>query len=180
MRAANKRTLEGIAIAGGFDLFGLYRSQYFETIKEQTYIEQMIKFGNKVKDKQNSNQVDMFGDTEEASLKAPIASNANPWTNMKILSKEKEVVGIYISGHPLDDYKFEIDNFCNAELSALRNIDAILGKHLSKILCKFIFVVFFNCFENFCQLSTRSSSDHTVFNFLLLFVLSSTSTALNS
>jgi DNA polymerase-3 subunit alpha len=127
LRAANKRTLEGIAIAGGFDLFGLYRSQYFETIKEQTYIEQMIKFGNKVKDKQNSNQVDMFGDTEEASLKAPIAPNANPWTNMQILSKEKEVVGIYISGHPLDDYKFEIDNFCNAELSALRNLDVIFS-----------------------------------------------------
>ena len=80
----------------------------------------MIKFGNKVQDKQNSNQVDMFGDIEEASLKAPIAPNANPWTSMQMLSKEKEVVGIYISGHPLDDYKFEIDNFCNAELSALR------------------------------------------------------------
>ena len=131
LRSANKRTLEGIAIAGGFDLFGLYRSQYFETIKEQTYIEQMIKFGNKVKNKQNSNQVDMFGDTEEASLKAPIAPNKNPWTNMQILSKEKEVVGIYISGHPLDEYKFEIANFCNGELSILRNLDAILGKDLS-------------------------------------------------
>ena len=47
------------------------------------------------------------------------------------LSKEKEVVGIYISGHPLDDYKFEINNFCNAELSTLRNLIPILGKDLS-------------------------------------------------
>lgn len=131
LRSANKRTLEGIAIAGGFDLFGLYRSQYFELTKEQTFIEQMIKFGNKVQDKQNSNQVDMFGDTAEASLQAPIAPNSNPWNTMKMLSKEKEVVGIYISGHPLDDYKFEIDNFCNGELSQLRNLDNLKGKEVA-------------------------------------------------
>ncbi|MEE2699798.1 MAG: DNA polymerase III subunit alpha [Bacteroidota bacterium] len=131
LRAANKRTLEGIAIAGGFDLFGLYRSQYFEITKEHTFIEQMIKFGNKVQDKQNSNQVDMFGDIEEAGLQAPIPPNSSPWETMKILSKEKEVVGIYISGHPLDDYKFEIDNFCNGELSLIRNLDSIKGKDLA-------------------------------------------------
>ena len=131
LRAANKRTLESIAVAGGFDLFGLNRSQYFESTKNQTYIEQMIKFGNKVKDKRDSNQVDMFGDTEEASLKAPNTTNLTPWTNMEMLSKEKEVVGIYISGHPLDEYKLEIDNFCNAELSQLRNLETLIGKELS-------------------------------------------------
>ena len=91
----------------------------------------MIKFGNKVQDKQNSNQVDMFGDTAEASLQAPIAPNSNPWNTMKMLSKEKEVVGIYISGHPLDDYKFEIDNFCNGELSQLRSLDNLKGKEVA-------------------------------------------------
>ena len=131
LRAANKRTLESIAHSGGFDLFGLYRSQYFEKIKEQTYIELMIKFGNKVQATKSSNQVDMFGDTAEASLQAPIAPNTNPWSTMEMLSKEKEVVGIYISGHPLDDYKFEINNFCNAELSTLRNLIPMLGKDLS-------------------------------------------------
>ena len=131
LRSANKRTLEGIATAGGFDLFGIYRSQYFEKIKDITYIEQMIRFGNKVQDKQNSNQVDMFGDAAEASLQAPIAPNYNPWTNMQMLSKEKEVVGIYISGHPLDDYKFEIKNFCNSEISVLRDLDILRGKEIT-------------------------------------------------
>jgi len=130
LRSANKRTLESIALSGGFDLFELFRSQYFEKTKELNYIEQMIKFGNKVQDTKSSNQVDMFGDTEEASLQAPIAPNSNPWTTMEMLSKEKEVVGIYISGHPLDDYKFEINNFCNAELSTLRNLTPILGKDI--------------------------------------------------
>jgi DNA polymerase-3 subunit alpha len=50
---------------------------------------------------------------------------------MEMLSKEKEVVGIYISGHPLDDYKFEIDNFCSSEISALRNLDILLGKEIA-------------------------------------------------
>jgi len=131
LRSANKRTLESIALSGGFDLFGLFRSQYFEKTNELSYIEQMIKFGNKVQDTKSSNQVDMFGDTAEASLQAPIAPNSNPWTTMEMLSKEKEVVGIYISGHPLDDYKFEIDNFCSSEISALRNLDALLGKEIT-------------------------------------------------
>ena len=112
-------------------MFGLFRSQYFEKTNELSYIEQMIKFGNKVQDAKSSNQVDMFGDTAEASLQAPIALNSNPWTTMEMLSKEKEVVGIYISGHPLDDYKFEIDNFCSSEISALRNLDVLLGKEIA-------------------------------------------------
>ena len=80
----------------------------------------MIKFGNKVKDSLNSNQFDMFGDSVEARLKSPNPTDVDPWTNMEMLSKEKEVVGIYLSGHPLDDYKLEIDNFCNGNLSILQ------------------------------------------------------------
>ena len=71
----------------------------------------MIKFGNKIKDSENSNQFDMFGETAEASIQAPAPNPVLPWTTMELLSREREVVGIYISGHPLDDYKIEISNF---------------------------------------------------------------------
>ena len=101
LRSANKRTLDSIVYAGGFDSFKLKRYQYFA--KEQnglTFLENMIKFGNKVKDSLNSNQFDMFGGTAEASIQAPVPSETVPWTAMEMLSKEKEVVGIYISGHP--------------------------------------------------------------------------------
>tara|TARA_B100001250_G_scaffold144171_1_gene123412 strand:+ start:11378 stop:15691 length:4314 start_codon:yes stop_codon:yes gene_type:complete len=131
LRSANKRTLESIVCAGGVDSFELERYQYFS--KEgngQSYLESMIKFGNKVKDSLNSNQFDMFGDSPEASIQAPTPSETNPWATMEILSREKEVVGIYISGHPLDDYKLEIDNFCNGNLSMLHNIEKIKGKDL--------------------------------------------------
>ena len=131
LRSANKRTLESIVCAGGFDSFKLKRSQYFaKDGTEQSYIEKMIKFGNKVKDSLDSNQFDMFGESEEASLQAPVPFDAQPWVTMELLSKEKEVVGIYISGHPLDDYKVEIDNFCNGHLGMLYNMEAVKGKDL--------------------------------------------------
>jgi DNA polymerase III subunit alpha len=131
LRAANKRTLDSVAYAGGFDSFELERYQYFAKEENgQTYLENMIKFGNKVKDSLNSNQFDMFGGTTEASIQAPVPCDAVPWATMEILSKEKEVVGIYISGHPLDDYKLEIDNLCNANLSMLHNMEKIKGKEL--------------------------------------------------
>ena len=100
---ANKRTLESIVYSGGFDSFHFKRYQYFSKEEGgQSYIEKMIKFGNKVKDSMNSNQVDMFGESAEASIQAPVPIDSAPWTTMEILSKEKEVVGIYLSGHPLD------------------------------------------------------------------------------
>ena len=131
LRSANKRTLDSIVCAGGFDSFELKRYQYFsKEVNGPTYLENMIKFGNKVKDSLDSNQFDMFGDSAEASIQAPIPFETHPWTTMEMLSKEKEVVGIYISGHPLDDYKLEIDNFCNGNLTMLNNIERIKGKDL--------------------------------------------------
>ncbi|MDG2450682.1 MAG: DNA polymerase III subunit alpha, partial [Saprospiraceae bacterium] len=131
LRSANKRTLDSIVYAGGFDSFDLERYQYFaKEANGQSYLEHMIKFGNKVKDSLNSNQFDMFGDSIESSIQAPIPSETNPWTTMEMLSREKEVVGIYISGHPLDDYHLEINSFCNSNLSMLHNMQKIKGKGL--------------------------------------------------
>ena len=131
LRSANKRALDSLAYSGGFDSFKLKRYQYFsKEANGQSYLENMIKFGNKVRDSSNSDQFDIFGESTEASIQAPIPSDTPPWTTMEMLSKEKEVVGIYISGHPLDDYKLEIDNFCNGDLSMLNNMDKINGKDL--------------------------------------------------
>ena len=128
LRSANKRTLESLAYSGGFDSFELSRSQYFAKENDFNYIEKMIKFGNKIQDSKNSNQVDMFGNSDEVLITPPSPLEVEEWDTMQLLSNEKEVVGIYISGHPLDDYKFEIDNFCNSNLSALSNLDSSKGK----------------------------------------------------
>ena len=130
LRSANKRTLESLAYSGGFDSFGINRSQYFEIEKDQSYIEKMIKFGNKVQDTKNSNQFNMFGENSDSVLQAPVATDCEEWSTMDLLSKEKEVVGIYLSGHPLDDYRFEIDNFSNSNLSVLSDLQKIENKEI--------------------------------------------------
>ena len=132
LRVANKRTLESIVLSGGFDLFELKRYQYFSKEDNgQTYIERMIRFGNRIQDSRNSNQFDMFGDIQESTIQAPVPSTTKEWTAMELLSKEKEVVGIYLSGHPLDDYKLEISNFSNGNISMLENMNKIKGKKLN-------------------------------------------------
>ena len=130
LRSANKRTLESLAYSGGFDSFGINRSQYFEIEKDQSYIEKMIKFGNKIQDTKNSNQFNMFGESSDSVIQPPIVTDCNEWETMDLLSKEKEVVGIYLSGHPLDDYRFEIENFTNSNLSILSDLQKIENKEI--------------------------------------------------
>ena len=130
LRSANKRTLESLAYSGGFDSFGINRSQYFEQENEQSYIEKMIKFGNKIQDAKNSNQFNMFGETSDSIIKPPVVVECHEWDTMDLLSKEKEVVGIYLSGHPLDDFRFEIDNFSNSNLSKLSDLQKLENKEL--------------------------------------------------
>jgi len=130
LRSANKRTLESLAYSGGFDSFGINRSEYFEQENEQSYIEKMIKFGNKIQDVKNSNQFNMFGETSDSIIKPPVVIECHEWDTMDLLSKEKEVVGIYLSGHPLDDFRFEIDNFSNSNLSKLSDLQMIENKEL--------------------------------------------------
>ncbi len=131
LRSANKRTIESIANSGGFDSFNIFRSQYFAKEGEQSYIEKMIRFGNKVQDSKKSTQFDMFGESIESSVQAPVPTEIDEWGTMELLSKEKEVTGIYLSGHPLDDYKIEIDSFCNSSLDKLLNLNKIKSGELS-------------------------------------------------
>ena len=130
LRSANKTTLESIAYSGGFDSFKIFRSQYFAIENDQTYIEKMIKFGKKVQDRKKSKQVDIFEGIAESQVQAPEPPSVPKWKPMTLLSHEKAVVGIYISGHPLDDYKIEIDNFCNANLAQLEDLEKIKNKEL--------------------------------------------------
>ena len=73
----------------------------------------------------------MFGETSEVQIAEPVVPPCEDWSTMEKLAKEKEVVGIYISGHPLDDFRFEMKYFCNAKLEALKNMEAYVGKTLT-------------------------------------------------
>jgi len=134
LHAANKRVFEGLALAGGFDSFKeTHRAQYFAfDEKDKTFIDKTIRFGNRFQADANSSQMSLFGGGEsQISLPEPNIPEAKEWTIMEKLSKEKEVVGIYISGHPLDDYKNELQYFCNSQLSILQEQKDLLDREIS-------------------------------------------------
>ncbi len=133
LRAANKKAIENLALAGGFDSFAnTTRAQYFHDDGDGiTFYEKAIRYGAKFQENENSSQVSLFGEASDVQIAEPVVPPCEDWSTMEKLAKEKEVVGIYISGHPLDDYKFEMQYFCNARLEALKNLDQYLNKNLS-------------------------------------------------
>lgn len=123
-RTANKRTLENLALAGAFDSFGLNRSVFFhEESENQNFLAKAIKYGNNYQEGKLSAQVSLFGEAESEDMPEPEIPKTEEWSTLAQLNKEKEVVGIYISGHPLDDYKFDIQKLCssNYNLSHINN-----------------------------------------------------------
>ncbi len=133
LRSANKKAFDGMVLAGGFDSFETAnRSQYFALDERGiTFIEKAIRYGSKFQESKNSAQVSLFGEASEVQFEEPIIPPCEPWNVMEKLSKEKEMIGIYISGHPLDDFKTEIKYFCNARVDALQNISQLEGKELA-------------------------------------------------
>jgi len=133
LRAASKKAFDGLAVSGGFDGFGnINRSQYYAIDdKGLTILEKAIRFGNKFQENKNSAQISMFGEASEVQFDEPIIPFCEEWNVMEKLSKEKEAIGMYISGHPLDDYKRELKHFCNADISYMSKLDDLIGRDLT-------------------------------------------------
>lgn len=133
LRAANKKALENLALAGGFDSFtGTTRAQYFHDDGDGiTFLEKAVKYAAKFQENENSAQVSLFGEASDVQIPEPIVPPCEDWNTMEKLAREKEVVGIYISGHPLDDYKFEMKYFCTSKLDNLRNLEMHINKNLN-------------------------------------------------
>ncbi|NNJ89990.1 MAG: DNA polymerase III subunit alpha, partial [Eudoraea sp.] len=133
LRAANKKAFENLALAGGFDSFGnTHRAQYFYLEGEGiTFLEKVIRYGAKFQENENSSQVSLFGDASEVQIPEPVVPPCEEWGTMEKLRREKEVVGIYISGHPLDDFRAEIKAFANANVSFFHNLDDQINRELS-------------------------------------------------
>ncbi len=132
LRAANKKAFDSLVYAGGFDSFkGVHRAQYLHDNGDGiTFIEKALKFGSKFQENKNSAQVSLFENSSEVQLNEPVIPDCTNWTTLDQLRQEKEVVGIYISGHPLDDFRLPMVHFCNASLDALQNLDQLINKEL--------------------------------------------------
>ncbi|PHQ29935.1 DNA polymerase III subunit alpha [Leeuwenhoekiella nanhaiensis] len=133
LRAANKKAFESLALAGGFDSFtATHRAQYFKDEGDGiTFLEKAVKYGAKFQENENSAQVSLFGEASEVQIPEPLVPPCEEWGTMEKLRREKEVVGIYISGHPLDDFKLEMENFCNGKISDFNNLEQHLNRELT-------------------------------------------------
>ncbi|OQX77500.1 MAG: DNA polymerase III subunit alpha [Bacteroidetes bacterium 4484_249] len=124
LRSVNKRSLESLAKAGAFDCFeNTHRAQYFyrENTEDSIFLEKIVKHATDFQQQQNSAQASLFGDMAEIEIKEPEMPACNPWTKIEQLKNEKEVTGFYMSGHPLEDFKIEIDNFCTININEIKN-----------------------------------------------------------
>ncbi len=126
LRTINKRCLESLVLGGGLDCFtDMERPQYFAPSgKYETFIEAVLKYGNIYKEQSQSNTISLFGEMADSFLVKPEIPKSEPWPLIEKLEKERETTGIYLSGHPLDDYKAEVTNFTNCSLSNIENLKA--------------------------------------------------------
>jgi DNA polymerase-3 subunit alpha len=133
LRAANKKAFESLAYAGAFDSLGeVHRAQYFQaTDGNLTFLEKVIKYAARYQENKNSSQVSLFGEASEVQIPEPEVPPCEPWHTMRTLKAEKEVVGLFLSGHPLDDFKLEINSFCRSNLKEVAEIENHLNKELS-------------------------------------------------
>lgn len=123
LRSVNKKSLECLALAGAFDCFqNISRSTYIEKDnKDRNGLDYAVQHGNKVQNSAASNQSSLFGGTVDDVITEPVLQKIEEWPLLERLKKEKEVTGIYLSGHPLDDYKLEVEHFTNCKLSDIEN-----------------------------------------------------------
>src|SRR5690606_35902271 len=122
-----------LAFAGGFDCFKeTHRAQYFHDEGDGiTFLEKAIKYGNKHQENENSAQVSLFGEASDVQIAEPQIPPCEEWGTMEKLAREKEVVGIYISGHPLDDFRIEMQTFCNASLDLFSDLEKYVNRELT-------------------------------------------------
>jgi DNA polymerase-3 subunit alpha len=127
----NRKNLEGLAIAGALDCFeGITRSQYLDTLEEEdpSFIEQLVKYGNRIQYERNTPQQNLFGEISSIAISRPEPPAVNEWDDASKCKREKELIGIYLTSHPLDRYRLEIDSFCTQTLHDLGDLQPFSGR----------------------------------------------------
>ena len=114
LSAVNRKAMESLALSGGFDSFGIRREQYFASnAKGDTFVETLLRYGQVYQSEQSSMQNSLFGDMGGVEIQTPPVPDCEPWSTMELLKRERELVGIYLSAHPLDDYAVVLNHMCN-------------------------------------------------------------------
>ena len=135
LSACNRKNIENLALAGGFDSFpGIKREDFFaKNAKDESFSDVLVKYGNKYQADMNAAANSLFGGEHAVEIATPEIISTPEWGNLERLNKERDLVGIYLSAHPLDEYIPILEKMCNAkmtdlvDLTPLQNHDLILG-----------------------------------------------------
>jgi DNA polymerase-3 subunit alpha len=121
-KSVNRKSYENLVYGGAFDEFGLNRAQFFAKTENGvlTGIERLIKYANDYQNTQSSSQSSLFGGSVASYIPEPAMPQTEEWALIEKLKYEKDVIGIYLTGHPLDNYKVELERFCNTNISDLK------------------------------------------------------------
>ena len=126
----NRKAFEALALSGGFDSFGYRREDFFATNnKGESFIEIVMRYGQLYQMEKQQAQNSLFGAFDELEIQTPtLPKSEERWSDIERLNKERELVGIYLSAHPLDEYKIVLDNLCNTRCDELADVGNLAGR----------------------------------------------------
>jgi DNA polymerase-3 subunit alpha len=133
LSSVSRKIIEALALAGGFDsLPNIKREQFFaRNSKDEEFIDTLIRYGSKYQMDKMEAMTSLFGDDTSFLISRPEIPNTGRWSDMERLNKERELIGIYLSAHPLDDYEFILKYVCSADTLKLQDLDALNGRDIT-------------------------------------------------
>ena len=134
--AVNRKCFGNLAYAGGFDsISGFHRGKFFGADARDntgvTFIEQLMRYGQRFQAEKNNAQQSLFGGGGHVDIQRPVLPACADWSQLETLAKEREMIGHYLSAHPLDDYKIIINHMCKTQLTELENLEALKGQEIA-------------------------------------------------
>ena len=129
LSSVNRKAFESLALSGAFDSFPIKREQYFGVnTKGDTFLDTLVRYGQLFQAEQAEARNSLFGGLDAVAIATPPVPQAEAWSTIERLNKERDLVGIYISGHPLDDYRIVLDKLCNTHCVELGDKMELLKK----------------------------------------------------
>ncbi len=131
LSACNKKNIESLALAGAFDNFHVQRESFFvDNGKGETFLDVLVRYGNKYQTDKATAANSLFGDENFVAIAKPEIPHAERWSDLERLNKEKDLVGIYLSAHPLDEYRIILQYVCNTGMVELNDKETLVGREV--------------------------------------------------
>ena len=131
LSSCNKKNIESLALAGAFDNFHVQRESFFvDNGKGETFLDILVRYGNKYQTDKATAANSLFGDDNFVAIAKPEIPKAERWSDLERLNKEKELVGIYLSAHPLDEYRIILQYVCNTGMAELNDKESLIGREI--------------------------------------------------